>query len=226
MDGSWHLGFISWPLILWGIIGYGLGSVPFGLLLTRLAGLQDIRQTGSGNIGATNVARTGRRDLALLTFLLDTGKGAAAVLLALYASGHSLHAGMVAGLFAFCGHIYPVWLGFRGGKGVATMLGVALAFWWPAGLTFALVWLGVAGVTRYSSLGGMMAATATPIAAMGAGHYDTAAFFWLLTLLILIKHRGNIARLLSGNEPRIGATKSRPDAPASSETPTQDQGLS
>lgn len=143
----------------WLIFGYVLGSIPFGLLLTRAAGAGDLRQIGSGNIGTTNVLRTGRKGLAAATLLLDMGKGAAAVLLARHFFDS---AAALAGIGAFLGHLYPVWLKFRGGKGVATMLGIALAFFWPAGLAFAAVWLLAAFITRYSSMGGMSGAAAAP----------------------------------------------------------------
>ncbi|MBB5519422.1 glycerol-3-phosphate 1-O-acyltransferase PlsY [Amphiplicatus metriothermophilus] len=185
------------------VLGYLLGSVPFGLVLTKAAGLGDIRQVGSGNIGATNVLRTGRKDLALATLLLDGGKGAIAVVAA-YALGWRPE---IAGAAAFLGHCFPVWLGFRGGKGVATYLGTLLALWFPAGVFACATWLGVAFVSRYSSLSALVAAAASPVAlfAMGKPAFAAAAAF--MTVLIFLRHRANIARLLEGAEPKIGAAK-------------------
>jgi glycerol-3-phosphate acyltransferase PlsY len=191
------------------LIGYLLGSIPFGLLVTRAGGAQDPRTLGSGNIGATNVLRTGRKELAIITLLLDAAKGAAAVALLNHlfpdpATPPSLPA-IVAGAFAFVGHVYPVWLRFRGGKGVATFLGVALALSWPCGLAFALVWLAGFAITRHSSVGGMTAAIATPVAAAIANRSDLTLTFLLLALVVLWKHRANVERLLDGTEPRFGA---------------------
>jgi glycerol-3-phosphate acyltransferase PlsY len=182
------------------LLGYLLGSVPFGLVITRLAGLGDIRSIGSGNIGATNVLRTGRKDLAAATLLLDGGKGAAAVLIA-YALGWRPE---IAGAAAFLGHCFPVWLSFKGGKGVATFLGTLLALWVPAGLFAVATWLGAALVARYSSLAALLAAAASPFVlyAMGKWEFALAAIF--MTVLIFIRHRANIARLLKGDEPKIG----------------------
>lgn len=188
---------------VWLVAGYLLGSIPFGLVLTRLAGLGDIRAIGSGNIGTTNVLRTGHKGLAAATLILDAGKGAAAVLLARHFE--SVDVAALAGMGAFLGHLYPLWLGFRGGKGVATMLGIALAYCWPAGLVFAAVWVGAALLTRYSSVGGMAAAMATPLAAGFFGDLGGALLFLSMTVLILWKHRDNIRRLLDGTESRIGA---------------------
>ncbi len=186
------------------LLGYGLGSVPFGLLLTRFAGLGDVRQIGSGNIGATNVLRTGRKGLAAATLLLDAAKGAAAVMLA-----GTLWPGLglegLAGIAAFLGHLYPVWLGFRGGKGVATMIGVVAALSWQAGLAMAVVWILALLVTRYSSVGGMLAAVAAPAAAyFFVGSIGLAMLFGGLALLVLWKHRANIVRLAKGTEPKVG----------------------
>jgi len=186
------------------LAGYLLGSIPFGVVLTRAAGAGDLRTIGSGNIGATNVLRTGRKGLALMTLLLDGAKGAAAVLIA---ESIDPQLGPVAGAGAFLGHLYPLWLRFRGGKGVATMLGVALALHWPSGLAFAAVWLGAMGLTRYSSVGGMSAAIAAPVAAAAFGRSDMALLFLGMALLLLWKHRSNIARLLAGTEPRIARKK-------------------
>jgi glycerol-3-phosphate acyltransferase PlsY len=184
-------------------LGYLLGSIPFGLLMTRAAGLGDVRQIGSGNIGATNVLRTGNKAVAAATLLLDIGKGAAAVLIAdcYFGSG----AGMAAGFGAFLGHLFPVWLKFKGGKGVATYLGVLLAGVWQAAAVFVLLWLALAAATRLSSLAAIVATVAAPIAVYAWGSNDFAAVAALMSLIILIKHRGNIRRLVAGEEPRIGA---------------------
>ncbi len=190
---------------VWLVAGYILGSIPFGLVLTRLAGLGDIRAIGSGNIGTTNVLRTGHKGLAAATLILDAGKGAAAVLLARHFA--LVDAAPLAAIGAFLGHLFPIWLGFRGGKGVATMLGIALAYCWPAGLVFAAVWIGAALITRYSSVGGMGAAMATPLAAGFFGDLGGALLFLGMTVLILWKHRDNIRRLLDGSETRIGERK-------------------
>jgi acyl phosphate:glycerol-3-phosphate acyltransferase len=184
-------------------LGYFLGSVPFGLLLTRLAGLGDVRQIGSGNIGATNVLRTGRRGLAAATLLLDAAKGAAAVLVANYCFGPT--AAAIAGFGALLGHIFPVWLKFKGGKGVATFLGVLIAMAWEVAAIFAIVWLAVAAITRISSLSAIIATVAVPIGGWILGYDQVAVVSALMAVVILIKHRGNIRRLLAGEEPRIGA---------------------
>ncbi|MFC3711839.1 glycerol-3-phosphate 1-O-acyltransferase PlsY [Sphingoaurantiacus capsulatus] len=189
---------------LWIAAGYLLGSIPFGLLLTVAAGGGDIRKIGSGNIGTTNVLRTGRKGLAAATLILDAGKGAAAVLLARHFAPDT-NMDVVAGIAAFIGHLYPVWLGFKGGKGVATMLGVALAVYWPAGLVFAVVWVAAMLITRYSSAGGMAAAVATPIPPLVQGNYSHAAMFFGMALFVLVKHADNIARLRAGTESKIGA---------------------
>ncbi len=188
------------------LIGYGLGAIPFGVLVTRAAGAGDPRAIGSGNIGATNVLRTGRKGLAAATLLLDAAKGAAAVLLAGLIWPGPDGPGLVslAAAGAFLGHLYPVWLGFRGGKGVATMLGLALALYWPAGIAFALVWVGGLAATRYSSVGGLGAAAVTPVAAALGQHFPLALLFLMMALLVFWKHRANIDRLLAGTEPRVG----------------------
>jgi glycerol-3-phosphate acyltransferase PlsY len=186
------------------LCGYLLGSIPFGLVLTRLSGGGDLRETGSGNIGATNVLRTGNKALAALTLLLDIGKGYAAVYIALQISGGL---GVLAGLGAFLGHLYPVWLRFRGGKGVATLLGVVTALIPAAGLIFAVIWLASIVLWRYSSVGGMLAAISVPIAAFALGEYAMMPMFIGLALLVLWKHRSNIERLIAGEEPKIGASK-------------------
>ena len=186
------------------VLGYALGAIPFGLLLTRFAGLGDIRAIGSGNIGATNVLRTGNKGLAAATLLLDAAKGAAAIILvgALWPDVPGL-AGLAA-ISAFLGHLYPVWLRFRGGKGVATLIGVVAALFWPAALISAVVWILALFLTRYSSIGGMAAALAAPAAAALFGRLDLAILFTGFALLIFWKHRANIGRLISRTEPRIG----------------------
>lgn len=198
--GGWAL---SVPLSVgFLLLGYVLGSIPFGLLLTRLAGLGDVRSIGSGNIGATNVLRTGRKGLAAATLLLDALKGTAAVIVA--AAWHGPEAAMVAGLGAFLGHVYPVWLGFRGGKGVATFLGVLVGLAWQAAIGFAVVWLAVAFLTRYSSLAALTASLLVPIGLVVIGANGLALLFAVMTAIIFYKHRANISRLLAGAESRIG----------------------
>lgn len=194
------------PLILLAAIaGYLFGSVPFGLVLTRLAGLGDIRTIGSGNIGATNVLRTGRKDLALATLILDAGKAGFACLI--FTALVSTPAGLVAGGAAFLGHCFPVWLKFNGGKGVATFLGTLLAAAWPVGLLTCATWLGVALLMRFSSLAALVAAAAAPLLALAAGRTDVALLALFLAALIFWRHRTNITRLLEGSEPPIGAKK-------------------
>jgi acyl phosphate:glycerol-3-phosphate acyltransferase len=183
-------------------LGYLVGSVPWGLLLTRAAGHGDIRAIGSGNIGATNVLRTGSKGLAAATLVLDALKGAAALLIAEAVWGEA--PGLVAGFGAMLGHAFPVWLGFRGGKGVATGGGVLLAASWWMGLAAALAWLAVAGLTRLSSAGALAACAAAPLVALAAGHADLALFAAGIALLVVLRHRANIARLVAGTEPRIG----------------------
>jgi glycerol-3-phosphate acyltransferase PlsY len=185
-------------------LGYLLGSIPFGLLLTRLAGTADLRTIGSGNIGATNVLRTGRKDLAALTLLLDAAKAGAAYVVAALIF-HESAAGLAAAAGAVLGHLYPVWLRFKGGKGVATFIGGLIAASWPAALAFAFVWLLVAAVTRYSSASALLASVAAPAAAFALGDRATGLVFALLAALVWIKHSANIRRLLRGTEPRIGA---------------------
>jgi len=182
-------------------IGYLFGSVPFGLILTRLAGAGDLRAVGSGNIGATNVLRTGRKGLAAATLLLDLGKGAAAVLLvrALWPGAET-----AAAVGAVIGHCYPVWLRFRGGKGAATLMGVSVALAWPIGLVYASVWLGMLYFVRISSVAGMSAAVSAPIAALVLGDWTYAQVLAPLTVLVLWLHKANIARLRAGTEPRVG----------------------
>jgi glycerol-3-phosphate acyltransferase PlsY len=188
-------------------IGYLLGSIPFGLILTRNAGTQDLREIGSGSIGATNVLRTGRKDLAAATLVLDALKGTAAVLVAGHFFGE--RAAILAGVAAFIGHCYPFWLGFNGGKGVATFIGVMLALWWPGVAIFAVCWLGVAFVTRYSSLSALVATLVTPLARalldIRAGGLTLLAFAMIaMAALLWWKHRPNIKRLLLGTEGKIG----------------------
>lgn len=184
------------------ILGYLLGSIPFGILLTRFAGAGDLRAIGSGNIGATNVLRTGRKGLAAATLLLDLLKGVAAVLIGdwLIPGG----GGAMAGAMAFIGHCYPVWLRFAGGKGVATMMGVVTALHWPAGIVFAIVWLAMLFGTKWSSVGGMSAAISAPIALFFMGRIDLIPVALALALILMWRHRQNIARLLRGQEPKIG----------------------
>ena len=183
------------------VLGYLLGSVPFGLLLTRAAGAGDVRAIGSGNIGATNVLRTGRKGLAAATLLLDALKGTAAVLIA---SRWGLHPALAAGFGALIGHCFPVWLGFRGGKGVATYLGILLALHWPAMLATALIWLGAAALTRYSSLSALLATAAAPVVLVFLGQSEAAALVTVLAVVVWIRHRANLKRLMAGEEPRIG----------------------
>jgi acyl phosphate:glycerol-3-phosphate acyltransferase len=182
--------------------GYLLGSIPFGLVLTRLAGGPDIRSIGSGNIGATNVLRTGRKGLAAATLAGDALKGTVAVIVADRILGRD--AAMAAGLGAFLGHLFPVWLGFKGGKGVATYIGILLAFAWPAVIGFGLVWIAVAAVSRYSSLAGLVASAITPLILWFEGDDRIAVLFVVLTLLVWVMHRTNIAHLLAGTERKIG----------------------
>jgi acyl phosphate:glycerol-3-phosphate acyltransferase len=191
--------------------GYLCGSIPFGLILTRLAGTADIRAIGSGNIGATNVLRTGRKGLAAATLVGDALKGTLAVLLVYYYYGgeyryfaHELALPTAAG--AFLGHLFPVWLGFRGGKGVATYIGLLLALAWPVAIAFCLIWLAVAALTRYSSLAALVASAATPFALWLMADRPEAVLFALLTVLLWIMHRANIARLVNGSEGKIGAS--------------------
>ena len=189
-------------------VGYLLGSIPFGYLLTRAAGLGDVRNVGSGNIGATNVLRTGHKGLAALTLLLDALKGTAAVLIGHWigaAGGVAILASLLAGLAAFLGHVFPVWLGFRGGKGVATYIGVLLGVDWRAALAFCGIWLLVALLTRYSSLSALIAALITPIGLFAFADHATALLAAVLSALLIYKHRTNIRRLAAGEEPRIGA---------------------
>ncbi|QCL95331.1 glycerol-3-phosphate 1-O-acyltransferase PlsY [Agrobacterium tumefaciens] len=189
-------------LALSALIGYLCGSIPFGLILTRMAGLGDVRKIGSGNIGATNVLRTGNKKLAAATLLLDALKGTAAVLVANALWGYE--ASLVAGFFAFLGHLFPVWLGFKGGKGVATYIGVLLGAAPLMMLAFALIWLATAFITRYSSLSALLAMLVIPVALWVLGPEKTALLVTLLSAISWWKHRENITRLLAGTESRIG----------------------
>ena len=191
-------------------LGYLCGSIPFGLIVTKLAGTQDIRSIGSGNIGATNVLRTGRKGLAAATLIGDALKGTFAVLLVHWYFGPEFRyfareLAIPAALGAFLGHLFPVWLGFRGGKGVATYIGILLAMAWPAAVAFCLIWLVVAGLTRYSSLAALSASAAAPFVVWAIGHPSDAMLFALLAVLLWVMHRANIARLLAGTEGKIGA---------------------
>jgi acyl phosphate:glycerol-3-phosphate acyltransferase len=185
--------------------GYLLGSIPFGLILTKLAGLGDVREIGSGNIGATNVLRAGSKPLAAATLLLDAAKGTAAVLLAAHWGETEA---ILAGLGAFLGHLFPIWLGFRGGKGVATFIGVLLGLYWPAAVAFCAVWLITAFATRYSSLAALVASAASVLLLALTRRWELAALFLFLTVLLYIRHASNIGRLARGEEARIG--KSHP----------------
>jgi acyl phosphate:glycerol-3-phosphate acyltransferase len=198
------MGWIGYLAAL--VLGYLLGSIPFGLVLTRLAGTQDIRAIGSGSIGATNVLRTGRKGLAAATLIFDVLKGTAAVVLADWLFGRE--PALAAGLGAFLGHLFPVWLAFKGGKGVATYIGILIGFailgasWVPL-VAFLLIWLAVAAATRYSSLAGLISCAATPAMLWGMGNAHEAALFVLLAVLVIVAHRANIARLINGSEGKI-----------------------
>lgn len=189
-------------LIVWAVFGYGLGSIPFGMVLARVMGLGNLRDIGSGNIGATNVLRTGNKTAAALTVLLDGGKGALAVILARLISGED--AAQVAGLMAFIGHCFPVWLGFRGGKGVATFLGILLALIWPVGIACCLTWLVTAAISRISSMAAITAAASSTLWMLILGNGATFLLGIALTLLVFLRHAANIKRLRAGTEPRIG----------------------
>jgi glycerol-3-phosphate acyltransferase PlsY len=197
---------IDWPLALPYaaalVLGYLLGSIPFGLILTRCAGTPDIRSIGSGNIGATNVLRTGSKALAAATLIGDALKGTAAVLAARYAFGPD--AALVAAAGALLGHIFPVWIRFKGGKGVATYIGLLIGLAWPAALAFCLIWLAVAALTRYSSLAGLVASAVMPPVLWFMDDRRTATLFVLLTTLLWVMHRANIARILAGTERKLG----------------------
>ena len=189
-------------LVAAAVLGYLLGSIPFGLVVTRAAGMGDVRKIGSGNIGATNVLRTGNKKLAALTLLLDMLKGTVAVLVAWR---WSIDAAMVAGLAAFIGHLYPVWLRFKGGKGVATYLGVLIGMHWQVALVFAIVWLAVAFISKYSSLSALCAAVVVPVWLYMVDEPRVAGLFAVMSAIVFIKHRANISRLIAGTESRIGS---------------------
>ena len=224
---------ISWSHILPHLIiallfGYALGSTPFGLLLTRMAGMGDVRKIGSGNIGATNVLRTGNKKLAALTLLGDLLKGTVAVLIAkecaiVFAPNTVQLIACIAGLGAFLGHLFPFWLKFKGGKGVATYLGVLLGLHPIAFLAFAFIWLTSAYLTRYSSLSALIGSALTPFILLGLGRLDLAELFALLTVLLWIKHRENIKRLLDGTEGKIGGKKEVPSDAKSTEQESLDK---
>jgi glycerol-3-phosphate acyltransferase PlsY len=184
------------------VFGYLCGSIPFGILLTRLAGGPDLRSIGSGNIGATNVLRTGRKGLAAATLLGDMLKGTFAVLLTRYLLGDDV--AIAAAVGAFLGHLFPVWLGFKGGNGVAVYIGVLIGLFWPAAVLFCVLWIATAAISRYSSLSALVASFVTPIFLWWFGHLALAALFAVLTLLLFYMHRANIARLQAGTEGRIG----------------------
>jgi glycerol-3-phosphate acyltransferase PlsY len=207
---------VNWPadgpfLLAALVVGYLLGTLPFGLLLTRLAGLGDIRRVGSGNIGATNVLRTGNKGLAAATLAGDALKGTAAVLVG---AAHSPTAAILGALGAFLGHLFPVWLGFKGGKGVATFLGCLLGLKALAALGFAAIWLAAAFLTRYSSASALLASAATPVILLILGEPSMAALFACLAALLWWKHRENVRRLLDGSEGKIGQTSGTPSAKA------------
>jgi glycerol-3-phosphate acyltransferase PlsY len=201
MDGSAFSTILSLGSLAALAVGYLLGSIPFGVILTRLAGTEDLRTIGSGNIGATNVLRTGRKGLAAATLLGDALKGTAAVLIC---AQWGATAGVIAGFGAFFGHLFPVWLGFKGGKGVATYIGALFGVAWPAGLAFAAIWLGTAFASRYSSLSALVASAATPLVLFFLGLKGAALAFLVMTAVLYAKHRPNIERLRAGTETRIG----------------------
>ncbi|WP_374398054.1 glycerol-3-phosphate 1-O-acyltransferase PlsY [Tabrizicola sp.] len=193
-------------LLLTAVLGYLLGSIPFGILVTRAMGLGDLRSIGSGNIGATNVLRTGNKRAALATLLLDGGKGALAVLMARWLVGGE-DAAQVAGLAAFLGHLYPVWLGFKGGKGVATFLGLFLALDWRVGVCLCLTWLVTAVATRYSSIAALFAAASAGLWVLWWTDGSLLVLALVLTVLVYVRHSANLGRLKAGTEPRIGQKK-------------------
>ncbi len=211
---SWEF---AWPYYLAALaFGYLLGSIMFGLLLTRFAGLGDIREIGSGNVGTTNVLRTGNKALAAATLVGDALKGTAAVLIVRHFYGQEM--ALVAGLGAFAGHLFPVWLRFKGGKGVATYIGVMLGLFWPAGLIFAAIWAGMALVFRFSSLSALVSSLVTPVLLYVLFHqYQLAEAALMMTVLLWIKHHENISRLVRGVEPRIG-NKTKPPGTSAPET--------
>jgi glycerol-3-phosphate acyltransferase PlsY len=192
-------------LLLWAVVGYVLGSIPFGMVLSKVMGLGNLREIGSGNIGATNVLRTGSKKAAALTLILDGGKGAVAVLIARAMAGED--AAQVAGLMAFLGHCYPVWLKFKGGKGVATFLGLMLALAWPVGIACCLTWLATAAVSRISSLSALVAAGSSAVWMSVLGYGSAVVLAVLLAVIVFARHHENTARLRAGTEPKIGAKK-------------------
>jgi len=202
LDSGHFLTALPWYVTAF-ILGYLAGSIPFGLLITRLAGTPDIREIGSRNIGATNVLRTGRKDLAAATLVCDALKGTLAVLAVSHLAGPD--AALAAGLGAFLGHLFPVWLRFKGGKGVATFIGLLIAFAWPAALGFCAVWLAVAFATRYSSLSALIASVVAPALLWAFGQPREALLFAVLAAVLWVMHRANIGRLLAGTEGKIGA---------------------
>jgi len=193
------------PLIIAITFGYLLGSIPFGLLIAKASGQGDIRNIGSGNIGATNVLRTGRKDLAALTLLTDAGKAGVAALIVNHF--HGLPYGLIAGTLALIGHCFPVWLGFKGGKGVATFFGCLLATAWPIGLIAGAIWLVIARLTKMSSMAALWATASAPVAALYMGRLDIAGMALVLAIVIFIRHKENIGRIIKGTEPKIGANK-------------------
>jgi len=195
------------PLIIAAFFGYLLGSIPFGLLIAKASGQGDIRSIGSGNIGATNVLRTGRKDLALLTLLTDAGKAGVAALIVNHFAG--LPYGLIAGTLALIGHCFPVWLGFKGGKGVATFFGCLFATAWPIGLIAGAIWLAIAFLTKMSSMGALWAAASAPAVALFMGRLDIAIMATVLAFVIFIRHKDNIGRIIKGTEPKIGTKKDK-----------------
>ena len=203
MDSLTTWNIAAFPAVIAAVLGYLSGSVPFGLILTRMAGLGDVRSIGSGNIGATNVLRTGNKGLAAATLLLDALKGTVPALLGYHFLG--VEGGVIAGMAAFLGHIFPVWLGFKGGKGVATYIGVMFGLDWRMGLLFLAVWIATALITRYSSLSALVATLVIPVVELATGDVKIAALAAVMTVIAWIKHRENISRLVSGQESRIGS---------------------
>jgi len=203
MDSLTTWNIAAFPAIITAVLGYLSGSVPFGLILTQMAGLGDVRSIGSGNIGATNVLRTGNKGLAAVTLLLDALKGTVPALLGMHFLG--IEGGVIAGFFAFLGHVLPVWLGFKGGKGVATYIGVLFGLDWRMALLFLAVWIATAAISRYSSLSSMVATVAIPVMTFLTGDIKIAALAAVMSIIVWIKHRTNIQRLLSGSESRIGS---------------------
>ncbi len=189
-------------LLLWAVFGYLIGSIPFGVVVARLMGLGDLRDIGSGNIGATNVLRTGSKPAAAATLILDGAKGAVALLIARKFAGED--AAQIVALAAMIGHCYPVWLKFKGGKGVATFLGILLALAWPVGIAACLTWLLAVAITRISSMGGLVAAAASSILIVLTGYGSAYLLCVVLTIITVWRHRGNIARIKAGTEPKIG----------------------